>query len=139
MILSLSTNKDNSHKENLLFYKNERILPSVAIYGANAAGKSNLHKAMRAAIRMIRSSNNLQIDQPLMITPFLLDENSRNNKTKFEFIYVYNGIKYEYGFVLDTQYVWEEYLYVSIPLSEVHAICYRSPHNPLKKSIFFKS
>lgn len=66
---------------------------------------------MRAAIRMIRSSNNLQIDQPLMITPFLLDENSRNNKTKFEFIYVYNGIKYEYGFVLDTQYVWEEYLY----------------------------
>lgn len=94
-----------------MFYKNERILPSVAIYGANAAGKSNLHKAMRAAIRMIRSSNNLQIDQPLLITPFLLDENSRNNKTKFEFIYVYNGIKYEYGFVLDTQYVWEEYLY----------------------------
>lgn len=111
VILSLSTNKDNSHKENLLFYKNERILPSVAIYGANAAGESNLHKAMRAAIRMIRSSNNLQIDQPLLITPFLLDENSRNNKTKFEFIYVYNGIKYEYGFVLDTQYVWEEYLY----------------------------
>lgn len=29
--------------------------------------------------------------------------------------------------------------FVSIPLSEVHAICYRSPHNPLKKSIFFKS
>lgn len=111
MILSLSTNKDDSYNENLLFYKNERILPSVAIYGANAAGKSNLHKAMRAAIRMIRSSNNLQIDQPLLITPFLLDENSRNNKTKFEFIYVYNGIKYEYGFVLDTQYVWEEYLY----------------------------
>jgi uncharacterized protein len=34
VILSLSTNKDNSHKENVLFYKNERILPSVAIYGA---------------------------------------------------------------------------------------------------------
>lgn len=28
---------------------------------------------------------------------------------------------------------------MSIPLSEVHAIRYRSPHNPLKKSIFFKS
>ncbi len=28
---------------------------------------------------------------------------------------------------------------LSIPLSEVHAICYRSPHNPLKKSIFFES
>ena len=31
------------------------------------------------------------------------------------------------------------YKKMSIPLSEVHAICYRSPHNPLKKSIFFKS
>ena len=28
---------------------------------------------------------------------------------------------------------------MSIPLSEVHVIRYRSPHNPLKKSIFFKS
>ena len=33
----------------------------------------------------------------------------------------------------------QEVICVSIPLSEVHAICYRSPHNPLKKSIFFKS
>lgn len=37
VILSLSTDKDN-----LLSYKNEGILPSVAVYGANAAGKSNL-------------------------------------------------------------------------------------------------
>ena len=33
----------------------------------------------------------------------------------------------------------DKYGRMSIPLSEVHAICYRSPHNPLKKSIFFKS
>lgn len=121
MILSLSTKKVN-----LLSYKNERILLSVAVYGANTTSKSNLHKAMSVAIRMIRSSNNLQIDQPLLITPFLLDENSRNNKTKFEFIYVYNGIKYEYGFVLDTQYVWEEYLYeyrsLNIPWWRSHPI-----------------
>ena len=32
-----------------------------------------------------------------------------------------------------------ENIALSIPLSEVHAIRYRSPHNPLKKSIFFKS
>ena len=73
MILSLS-----AKKVNLLSYKNERILSSVAVYGANAASKSNLHKAMSAAIRMIRSSNNLQMDQSLMITPFLLDEDTFN-------------------------------------------------------------
>lgn len=75
MILSLSTKKVN-----LLSYKNERILLSVAVYGANTAGKSNLHKAMSAAIRMIRSSNNLQIEQSLMITPFLLDEVTFNKR-----------------------------------------------------------
>lgn len=37
VILSLSTDKDN-----LLPYKNEGILPSVAVYVANAASKSNL-------------------------------------------------------------------------------------------------
>lgn len=110
-VLSLSTNKDNSHSENLLSFKNERILPSVAIYGANAAGKSNLHKALTAAIIMIRNSNNLQVDQPLMVTPFLLDSKSRFDKTKFDFIYTYNDVKYEYGFVLDSNHVWEEYLY----------------------------
>lgn len=110
-VLSLSTNKDNSHSENLLSYKNERILPSVAIYGANAAGKSNLQKALTAAIIMIRNSNNLQVDQPLMVTPFLLDSKSRFDKTKFDFIYTYNDVKYEYGFVLDSNNVWEEYLY----------------------------
>lgn len=111
MVLSLDTNKDDSHSEILLSYKNERILPSVAIYGANAAGKSNLHKALTAAIIMIRNSNNLQVDQPLMVTPFLLDEKSRFEKTKFDFIYTNNGVKYQYGFVLDAQHVWEEYLY----------------------------
>lgn len=110
-VLSLSTNKDNSHSENLLSFKNERILPNVAIYGANAAGKSNLHKALTAAIIMIRNSNNLQVDQPLMVTPFLLDSKSRFDKTKFDFIYTYNDVKYEYGFVLDSNHVWEEYLY----------------------------
>lgn len=110
-VLSLSTNKDNSHSENLLSFKNERILPSVAIYGANAAGKSNLHKALTAAIIMIRNSNNLQVDQPLMVTPFLLDSKSRFDKTKFDFIYTYNDVKYEYGFTLDSNHVWEEYLY----------------------------
>lgn len=110
-VLSLSTNKDNSHSENLLSYKNERILPSVAIYGANAAGKSNLQKALTAAIIMIHNSNNLQVDQPLMVTPFLLDSKSRFDKTKFDFIYTYNDVKYEYGFVLDSNHVWEEYLY----------------------------
>ena len=42
-------------------------------------------------------------------------------------------IKYKYFNCLN----YTQIAIVSIPLSEVHAIRYRSPHNPLKKSIFF--
>lgn len=111
-ILSLYANADKSHEDELLPFNKEKILPSIAIYGANAAGKSNLHKALTAAILLVRESSNLQVNQPLMrVKPFLLDDDSRNEKTRFDFIYTYKGTKYEYGFVLDKTSVYEEYLY----------------------------
>lgn len=111
-VLSLYANKDSSHEQNLLSYNKERILPSVAVYGANAAGKSNLHKALTAAIVLIRQSSNLQINQPLfLISPFMMDDESRNNPTRFDFIYTNNGIKYEYSFTADKTNIIEEYLY----------------------------
>ena len=111
-ILSLYANKDKSHEESLLTLDKDRILPTVAIYGANAAGKSNFNKALTAAIIMIRQSSNLQINQPLsLINPFLLDKDSRNQATRFDFIFTNNGIKYEYGFTADSTKIIEEYLY----------------------------
>lgn len=50
---------------------------------------------------------------------------------------IYEELLKKVNLKFNTDYCIEEFL--SIPLSEVHAICYRSPHNPLKKSIFFKS
>lgn len=111
-IFSLCSNADKSHNESLISFNKEKVLPTVAIYGANAAGKSNLHKALTAAIMLVRESSNLQINQPLLrVTPFLLDDESRNDKTRFDFVYTYNDKKYEYSFVLDRQNVYEECLY----------------------------
>lgn len=112
VILDLTANSDKSHEESLLLIKKDRILPCVAVYGTNAAGKSNLNKALTAAIMLVRESSNLQINQPLSrIVPFMLDDESRNNQTRFDFIYTYKGTKFEYGFVLDQKNVYEEYLY----------------------------
>lgn len=110
-ILDLVCNKDKSHIENLISYKKNKILPTVAIYGANAAGKSNLFKALTAAILYVRNSNMMQINDKIKIAPFLLDKNSKNEKRRFDFIFVHNEIKYEYGFVVDETKVYEEYLY----------------------------
>ncbi|MGI6211856.1 MAG: AAA family ATPase [Anaerovoracaceae bacterium] len=110
-ILDLAATSDKSHEDNLITYRKERVLPTVAIYGANAAGKSNLFKALASAIYFVRNSQNMQIDSKISVIPFLMDDEGKNGKTRFDFIYVYDGIKYEYGFVADTDRVYEEYLY----------------------------
>ena len=110
-ILDLVATSDRAHQDNLIKFKKEEVVPTVAIYGANAAGKSNIFKALTSAIMFVRFSQNMQIDSRIGITPFLMDEEGKNDKTRFDFIYVYEGIKYEYGFAADTYRVYEEYLY----------------------------
>jgi len=88
------------------------LLPTVAIYGSNAAGKSNIFKAMTAAIVTIRQSNIRQINEPIRgIVPFSFDKTSNTEVTKFDFIFVKKGRKFQYGFAVDTKKVHQEYLY----------------------------
>ena len=81
-------------------------MPTVAIYGANAAGKSNLFKALTSAILFVRNSSLMQVGSKIAITPFLMDEESKRSKTRFDFVYVYDEVKYEYGFVADVDRVY---------------------------------
>lgn len=112
VILSMIADAGTDHKENLIDCGKERVLPSVAIFGANAAGKTNIQRALTAAIMFVRDSNRLQIDNaiPRMI-PFLLDHTHRNEPCSFDFIFTNNGVKYQYGFSADSKVVYEEYLY----------------------------
>lgn len=112
VILSAVAGSGNEHGESLIEFKNERILPAIAIYGANAAGKSNLFKAITAALIVIRTSNNRQINDTIpYISPFEFDEESSKKPSQFSFIFTSKGIKYEYGFSADVNRIYEEYLY----------------------------
>ncbi len=104
---------NNEEKENNVIKDNKnRYLKSVSIYGANASGKSNIFKAMTAAIVIIRRSSSRQINDKLLeIIPFKFDEESINKPTKFQFIFSTNGTKYVYGFSADSNKIHEEYLY----------------------------
>lgn len=111
VVLTAFANASKEHEENLIQVGKERILPTLALYGANAAGKSNIFKALTRAIILVRMSNNLQVNSPTGFEQFLFDENSRKCKTKMDFLFVHNGKKFEYGFVADNQYIYDEYLY----------------------------
>lgn len=110
--LSLLAGADKEHPENIVDFRDERILSHAAIYGANASGKSNVIQALATAINIVRKSNSLQISEEIPdLVPFLLDDESRLKPTTFDFIFTYNNVKYSYGFSADWHQVYEEYLY----------------------------
>lgn len=99
----MSANKDKEHESYLIPYRKEKVLPCLSIYGSNASGKTNINKALVFAILFVRNSNMMQINDKINVIPFLLDDNSRNNKSRFDFSFVYENIKYDYGFAVIKQ------------------------------------
>ena len=112
-VLSMEASADKEHPENVVTFGKDKVLRTAAIFGANAAGKSNLFMAITAAIMMVRRSNLRQIGEPLLdIVPFKFDTETVALPTKFEFVFRTNGIKYVYGFSATNQKIIDEYLYV---------------------------
>ncbi|WP_082429615.1 AAA family ATPase [Pseudomonas congelans] len=87
-------------------------VPVVAIYGANAAGKSTILRALEFFVTAIKESQNGSSSrQGTPYQPFLLDENSRNSVSRYDADFVIDGIRYHYGFTLDGKIVHSEWLF----------------------------
>ena len=111
-VLSLIPAADKEHLDNITDQADYKGLNTVAIYGSNASGKSNLFKAITVSLNMIRNSANTQVDQLLPIVPFKLDDESKGKPTSFEYQFVASdGKKYIYGFSAFPDRIVEEYLY----------------------------
>jgi AAA15 family ATPase/GTPase len=90
-----------------------QLLRSVAIYGANASGKSNLVKAlqyMRGVV--IESASVIQPGQTYAVQPFRLDAESASEPTVFEATFVLDGVRYQYGFAMTAERIVSEHLLV---------------------------
>lgn len=112
-VLSMEASSDKDLKGNFTMVGKDRILHSVVIFGANAAGKSNLFLALTAAILTVRESNSRQINNQLTrIVPFAFDDDFVTKPTSFEFVFITEGKKYVYGFSATKKTVVNEYLYV---------------------------
>ena len=109
--LSLKACPFNEHPENVQAVANGMsILKSVAIFGANAAGKSNLIKAMSAALLIIRTSQTRQIgDRIPFVEPYAFSVDT-TGETSFEFEFITQGIRYRYGFSCTSESISEEHL-----------------------------
>ena len=109
-VFSLVANSQKQHRNNTFNFESEKLtlLKSAAIYGANAAGKSNFIKAF-ATMRMLIINNNQRGDK-LPITPFLLGDN-KQEPTKFEVSFISQSVRYRYGFRVTQDKVVGEWLF----------------------------
>ena len=119
----LAVNSDSNHKEHLAVEvagKGRSLLPVAAIYGANAAGKSNLIKAINFAKDLIVEGT--RSGKAIPVATFKLGDYSKK-PSKFEFIFTYQNAFYSYGFTLNSSQIFEEWLY-GIPSNRKREVLY---------------
>lgn len=121
-ILDLTATKITEHSNRVIQIGAEKLLPTAAIYGANASGKSNVIKAFRYMSTYVVESfayggeaddKKSKTKRPKH-TPFLFDNTSKDAESSFEVYFITSeedGCKsYNYGFTLNQNGVVEEWL-----------------------------
>ena len=106
----IQTKKARELEGNLFSVDGEQMLKSVALFGANASGKSNVIKAIRACVNMVRSSHNHNVDTKFAISPFKF-EDYVNKPSSFYIRFLLNGVEYEYSFSFMHDEIITETLY----------------------------
>lgn len=104
------TKKARELEGNLFSVDGEQMLKSVALFGANASGKSNVIKAIRACVNMVRSSHNYNVDTKFAISPFKFEDYA-NKPSSFYIRFLLNGVEYEYSFSFMHDEIITETLY----------------------------
>lgn len=106
----IQTQKGRSLEGNIFSVGGERLLKSIAVFGANASGKSNVIKAIRACIEIIRSSHNYNEDTKFGFVPFKFDGYDQK-PSSFYVRFLMDDIEYEYSFTMTQQEILTELLY----------------------------
>ena len=88
-----------------------RLLKIGIIYGANASGKTNILNAVEF-FRMLVLSMPKDRNAKTGVVPFLLDDTSRNERTKMSMTFYINQLKYILSFELDSKRIYSESLVV---------------------------
>ena len=110
--LSMLASAGRENPSNVFESPSGRLLKSVAIFGSNASGKSNLMKAFVAAIIIIRTTAGRQVGNDIpFVEKFLFDPEGKVD-TSFEFDFIADGKRYIYGFSCDRTRISEEHLLV---------------------------
>lgn len=108
LVISFAASKDKTFEERLLSWDKKKVLPALAIYGANGAGKSNiLHALMTMREMVVGNASKIQKGERLSWEPC----GRGDDPTRFEVLFVHGRLRFEYGFAYDSTRIVSEYLY----------------------------
>ncbi len=112
-VFSLVASADKTAPENLAELPDQklRLLKSAVVYGPNAAGKTSLLDALYFFTTFVRRSAQNEADAPIAVKPFLFDEQSKDEPSSFEAVFIHEGVRYQYGFTVNQERVLEEWLF----------------------------
>jgi len=113
-VFSMVASKDKTYLENNTISTpalNKRLLRTSVVYGANAAGKSNLIKAVKLVERLVHSANVDESGIPELYAPFKFSLETTNSPSEFELTFITeDGVRYQYGFAINPKQVEREWL-----------------------------
>jgi uncharacterized protein len=111
LTLVASSIKDSSDSLIRIEQGKYRLVPVSAIYGANASGKTNVIRSLHFISQAVENSQrNWEPGKGIPRVPFALDD-SISRQSAFEIEFMTLGVRYRYGFILDSKTVLEEWLY----------------------------
>jgi len=117
VVIDLRKGSYREHPNHIIHGKTHEVLKSLAIYGANASGKSNLIRAIATFDEIVRSNffDDEKDDIPnkkvnTRLKPFLLSKES-GEKIEFEIVF-YNEYLFQYGFSIQKGVILNEWLEV---------------------------
>lgn len=87
-----------------------RVLRSAVVYGPNAAGKTNLLRAVQVMREFVVSSASFTPGTPPPYTPFKLSKTTAQAPSEFQITFAQNEVRYNYGFTVDQNRVSNEWL-----------------------------
>ncbi len=107
---NINTKKTKALKGNLFEINKTKILKTIAIYGANASGKSNIIKAIRFCNTMVFESHLHNENTIFNFQPFKF-QGYNKKPSKYFIRFISNGIEYEYSFSLTRTRILTESLF----------------------------
>lgn len=117
---SMVATTDATHELSNVVTKNNRLrlLKSAAVYGANAAGKSNFIKAISFMSYLVSYGPKMSQKDKIPDFSFRLDRKDENKPSFFEVTFLKNDKRFRYGFELKENKIISEWLFYTPTIRE---------------------